>query len=157
MGSAWLRHRGRLHRNGTSLRLRGAALFTILSSEIASDRRQQFHASLRIVRELALGASDHAQRGSVVGLTTAAAIFVSRHRHGRRRKMYRVSGIPLLVLVALSLIYVEDALNLCRYMLFRGHQQRHRHGSECDPKDLAIKLDNFQVNVTEKAPHLVRR
>jgi uncharacterized membrane protein YhiD involved in acid resistance len=95
------------------------------------------------------------ERGSVVGMTTAAAIFAQAAiGMGAGGGMYRVSGIAAaIVLFALTgLIYVEDALKLkCRYMLFRITT-----GSAIDMvpevhrifRDLKIKLDNFQVNLT---------
>ena len=137
----------------------GAALFTILSSEIAKATGDS--STTRIASNIVQGIGFLGagvimrERGSVVGLTTAAAIFVEAAiGMGAGGGMYRVSGISaLLVLVALSgLIYVEDALNLkCRYMLFRVSTNS---AIDMVPevhrifKDLAIKLDNFQVNVT---------
>jgi putative Mg2+ transporter-C (MgtC) family protein len=136
----------------------GAALFTILSSEIAKATGDS--STTRIASNIVQGIGFLGagvimrERGSVVG-TTAAAIFVEAAiGMSAGGGMYRVSGISaLLVLVALSgLIYVEDALKLkCRYMLFRVSTNS---AIDMVPevhrifKDLAIKLDNFQVNVT---------
>ena len=136
----------------------GAALFTILSSEIAKATGDA--STTRIASNIVQGIGFLGagvilrERGSVVGLTTAATIFVlAAIGMGAGGGMYRVSGIAaLIVLAALTvLIYVEDALKLkCRYMLFRITT-----GSAVDMvsevhrifKDLNIKLDNFSVNI----------
>ena len=136
----------------------GAALFTILSSEIAKATGDS--STTRIASNIVQGIGFLGagvilrERGSVVGLTTAATIFVlAAIGMGAGGGMYRVSGIAaLIVLAALTvLIYVEDALKLkCRYMLFRITT-----GSAVDMvsevhrifKDLNIKLDNFSVNI----------
>jgi putative Mg2+ transporter-C (MgtC) family protein len=136
----------------------GAALFTILSSEIAKATGDS--STTRIASNIVQGIGFLGagvimrERGSVVGLTTAAAIFVEAAiGMGAGGGMYRVSGISaLLVLVALSgLVYVEDVLKLkYRYMLFRVTTNS---AIDMVPavhrifKDLAIRLDNFQVNV----------
>src|SRR5580765_916020 len=86
----------------------GAALFTILSSEIAKATGDS--SSTRIASNIVqgigfLGAGVVMREpGSVVGLTTAAAIFVEAAiGMSAGGGMYRVSGIStLLVLVALS-------------------------------------------------------
>ena len=136
----------------------GAALFTILSSEIAkaTGDASPTRIASNIVQGIGfLGAGVILrERGNVVGLTTAATIFVlAAIGMGAGGGMYRVSGVSaLIVLAALTgLIYVEDALRLkCRYMLFRITT-----GSAVDMvsevhrifKDLDIKLDNFSVNI----------
>ena len=137
----------------------GAALFTILSSELAKLTGDT--SSTRIASNIVQGIGFLGagvimrERGSVVGLTTAATIFVEAAiGMGAGGGLYRVSGVAaLLVLFALiALIYVENALKLkCRYMLFRITT-----ASAIDMvpmvhrifKDLRIKLDNFQVNIT---------
>ena len=95
------------------------------------------------------------ERGSVVGMTTASAIFAEAAiGMGAGGGMYRVSGVAAaIVLFALTgLIYVENALKLkCRYMLFRVTTDS---AIDMVPevhrifKDQSIKLDNFQVNST---------
>jgi putative Mg2+ transporter-C (MgtC) family protein len=137
----------------------GSALFTILSLEIAKATGDT--STTRIASNIVQGIGFLGagvimrERGSVVGLTTAATIFIEAAiGMGAGGGLYRLSGVSaLLVIAALSgLIYVEDALKLkCRYMLFRIATissvdmvpQVHRIF-----KDLNIKLDNFQVNVT---------
>ena len=144
----------------------GAALFTILSAEYAhltGDTGTTRIAS-NIVQGIGfLGAGVILrERGSVVGLTTAATIFVEAAiGMGAGAGLYRVSGVAsLIVLFALTgLVYVEDALKLkCRYMLFRITT-----GSAVDMvsevhrifKDLNVKLDNFQVSATGEK-HLIQ-
>ena len=137
----------------------GAALFTVLSSELAklTGDTSGTRIASNIVQGIGfLGAGViMRERGSVVGLTTAATIFVEAAiGMGAGGGLYRVSGVAsLLVLFALTaLIYVENALKLkCRYMLFRVTT-----ASAIDMvpalhrifQDLNIKLDNFQVNIT---------
>jgi hypothetical protein len=94
------------------------------------------------------------ERGSVVGLTTAATIFVvAAMGMAAGGGLYAVSGVACtLVLCALVLLfYVEDWLNLKpRYMLFRIFVDRaenmvtdvHRIFSE-----LKVGIDNFQVSL----------
>jgi putative Mg2+ transporter-C (MgtC) family protein len=137
----------------------GAALFTILSAEYAKltgDTGTTRIAS-NIVQGIGfLGAGVILrERGSVVGLTTAAAIFVEAAiGMASGAGFYRTSGAAaLIVLCTLTgLIYIEDALKLkCRYMLFRITTSSaldmvpdiHRIFS-----DLKVKLDNFQVSTT---------
>ena len=136
-----------------------AALFTIVSAEIA--RRTGDTATTRIASNIVQGVGFLGagvimrERGSVVGLTTAAAIFaeaaVGMTAGGG---FYAASGIAtILVLFALIvLFYFEGALNLKpRYMLFRI--------SSAATQDLVadvhslftkmgINLDNFQVSMT---------
>jgi len=137
----------------------GAALFTIISAEYAKltgDTGTTRIAS-NIVQGIGfLGAGVILrERGSVVGLTTAATIFAEAAiGMGAGAGFFRTSGVAAaLILVALSgLIYVEDALKLkCRYMLFRLTSD---NAMDSVPevhrifKDLNIKLDNFQVSAT---------
>jgi putative Mg2+ transporter-C (MgtC) family protein len=137
----------------------GAALFTILSSEIAKATGDA--STTRIASNIVQGIGFLGagvilrERGSVVGLTTAAAIF-SQAAIGMAAGagMYSLSGIAAaIVLFALAgLIYVENALQLKRrLMLFRISTDSavdmvpeiHRFF-----KDQNIRLDNFQVNLT---------
>jgi putative Mg2+ transporter-C (MgtC) family protein len=144
----------------------GAALFTILSSEIAKATGDP--STTRIASNIVQGIGFLGagvimrERGSVVGLTTAAAIFVEAAiGMGAGGGMFRLSGIAaLMVLAALTgLIYIEEALKLkCRYMLFRITT-----GSAVDLvpdihrifSDLKVKLDNFQVSTTADR-HLIQ-
>src|SRR5262249_13721787 len=105
----------------------GAALFTILSAEYAKATGDA--STTRIASNIVQGIGFLGagvilrERGSVVGLTTAATIFVEAAiGMGAGAGFLRTSGLAAaLVLTALSgLIYVEDALKLKgRYMLFR--------------------------------------
>src|ERR1700687_2886151 len=105
----------------------GAALFTILSVEIA--KRTGDSSTTRIASNIVQGIGFLGagvilrERGSVIGLTTAATIFaVAAMGMAAGGGLYAVSGIAcLLVLCSLVLLfYVEDWLNLKpRYMLFR--------------------------------------
>jgi len=144
----------------------GSALFTIISAEYAKATGDT--STTRIASNIVQGIGFLGagvilrERGSVVGLTTAAAIFAEAAMGmGAGAGFYRTSGIgALLLLFALSgLIYVEDLLNLkCRYMLFRITT-----GSAVDMvsevhrifSDLKVKLDNFTVS-TSGEKHLVQ-
>jgi putative Mg2+ transporter-C (MgtC) family protein len=135
-----------------------AALFTIVSVEIAkaSGDTSTTRIASNIVQGVGfLGAGVILrERGSVVGLTTAAAIFaeaaIGMTAGGG---LYTVAGgAALLVLVALvGLFYVEGLLNLKpRYMLFRISS-----GTTVDLvpdvhglfTKMGINLDNFQVSM----------
>jgi putative Mg2+ transporter-C (MgtC) family protein len=135
-----------------------AALFTIVSVEIAkaSGDTSTTRIASNIVQGVGfLGAGViMRERGSVVGLTTAAAIFaeaaIGMTAGGG---LYTVAGgATLLVLVALvALFYVEGALNLKpRYMLFRISSATTQdlvpdvHGLFTK---MGINLDNFQVSM----------
>jgi putative Mg2+ transporter-C (MgtC) family protein len=136
-----------------------AALFTIVSVEIAkaSGDTSTTRIASNIVQGVGfLGAGViMRERGSVVGLTTAAAIFaeaaIGMTAGGG---LYTVAGgAALLVLFALvALFYVEGALNLKpRYMLFRVSSAQTQdlvpdvHGLFTK---MGINLDNFQVSMT---------
>ncbi|MGB9467340.1 MAG: MgtC/SapB family protein [Candidatus Acidiferrum sp.] len=137
----------------------GAALFTIVSVEIA--RRTGDTGTTRIASNIVQGIGFLGagvilrERGSVIGLTTAATIFaVAAIGMAAGGGLYAVSGIAcLLVLFALILLfYVEDWLNLKpRSMLFRIFVDRsenmvsdvHRIFSE-----LKVGIDNFQVSLS---------
>ena len=137
----------------------GAALFTVVSVEIA--RRTGDTSTTRIASNIVQGIGFLGagvilrERGSVVGLTTAATIFaVAAMGMAAGGGLYSVSGISCaLVLTALVLLfYVEDWLNLKpRYMLFRIFVDRaenmvtdvHRIFSE-----LKVPIDNFQVSLS---------
>jgi putative Mg2+ transporter-C (MgtC) family protein len=137
----------------------GAALFTILSAEYAklTGDTSTTRIASNIVQGIGfLGAGVILRdRGSIIGLTTAAAIFAEAAiGMSAGAGFYGTAGIAAaLVLFALTgLIYVEDLLKLKgRYMLFRVTT-----GSAMDMvpevhrvfKDLNIKLDNFQVSAT---------
>lgn len=136
----------------------GAALFTIVSVEIA--RRTGDVGTTRIASNIVQGIGFLGagvilrERGSVVGLTTAATIFaVAAMGMAAGGGLYAVSGIACaLVLCALVfLFYVEGWLNLKpRYMLFRIYVDRaenmvtdvHRIFA-----DLKVGIDNFQVSL----------
>jgi putative Mg2+ transporter-C (MgtC) family protein len=105
----------------------GAALFTILSGEYA--KLTGDNGTTRIASNIVQGIGFLGagvilrERGSVVGLTTAATIFVEAAiGMGAGAGMYRVSGVAAaIVLFTLTgLIYVEDLFKLNgRYLLFR--------------------------------------
>jgi putative Mg2+ transporter-C (MgtC) family protein len=136
----------------------GAALFTIMSVEIA--RMTGDSSTTRIASNIVqgigfLGAGTILrERGSVVGLTTAAAIFgeaaIGMAAGGG---FYAVSGVAFLIVLftLVVLVYVENLLNLKpRYMLFRISTSTtedlvpvvHNIFSK-----LGITLDNFQVSI----------
>jgi putative Mg2+ transporter-C (MgtC) family protein len=136
----------------------GAALFTIVSVELA--RRTGDPSTTRIASNIVQGIGFLGagvilrERGSVIGLTTAATIFaVAAMGMAAGGGLYSISGSACaLVLCALVLLfYVEDWLNLKpRYMLFRISVDRaenmvtdvHRIFSE-----LKVGIDNFQVSL----------
>src|SRR5882757_11184389 len=105
----------------------GAALFTILSSEIAKATGDP--STTRIASNIVQGIGFLGagvilrERGSVVGMTTASAIFAEAALGmGAGGGLYAVSGVATLVilLTLLLLVYVENLFNLKpRYMLFR--------------------------------------
>ena len=137
----------------------GAALFTIVSAEFA--RLTGDASTTRIASNIVqgigfLGAGVILRdRGSVLGVTTAAAIFAEAAiGMAAGAGFYHVSGVSAaLLLFALSgLIYLENALNLkARYVLFRVTTDSaidlvpdvHRVVEE-----LKIRLDNFAVSVS---------
>jgi len=139
----------------------GTALFTILSAEFAklTGDTSTTRIASNIVQGIGfIGAGVILRdRGSIVGLTTAAAIFAEAAiGMSAGAGLYRTAGIAAaLVLFALTgLIYVEDLLKLKRrYMLFRVTTDS---AMDMVPevhrifKDLNIKLDNFQVSATEE-------
>jgi putative Mg2+ transporter-C (MgtC) family protein len=136
----------------------GAALFTIVSVEIA--RRTGDTSTTRIASNIVQGIGFLGagvilrERGSVVGLTTAATIFaVAAMGMAAGGGLYAVSGIACaLVLCALVLLfYVEDWLNLKpRYMLFRIFVDR-AENMVADVHQifsaLKVGIDNFQVSL----------
>ncbi len=135
-----------------------SALFTILSVEIAQKTGDT--STTRIASNIVQGIGFLGagvilrERGSVVGLTTAATIFAEAAiGMAAGGGLYLVAGAGgLLVLVALVLlIYVENLFNLKpRYMLFRVStslagelvSEVHQIFSK-----LNIQLDNFQVSM----------
>jgi putative Mg2+ transporter-C (MgtC) family protein len=137
----------------------GTALFTIMSVEIA--RATGDTSTTRIASNIVqgigfLGAGTILrERGSVVGLTTAAAIFgeaaIGMAAGGG---FYAVSGVAFLIVLftLIVLVYVENLLNLKpRYMLFRISTST---AEDLVPvvhnifSKLGIALDNFQVSMT---------
>lgn len=137
----------------------GAALFTILSVEIA--KRTGDSSTTRIASNIVQGIGFLGagvilrERGSVTGLTTAATIFVvAALGMAAGAGLFVVSGFAcLMVLFALVfLIYVEDWFNLKpRLMLFRISTDSstdivtevHRIFS-----NVGVALDNFQVSMS---------
>ncbi len=135
----------------------GAALFTIVSVEVA--RRTGDTSTTRIASNIVQGIGFLGagviirERGSVVGLTTAATIFaVAALGMAAGGGLFALSGIAcLMVLFALVfLVYLENWLNLkTRYMLFRITvdslddmvKDVHRIFS-----DLKVDIDNFQIS-----------
>jgi putative Mg2+ transporter-C (MgtC) family protein len=136
----------------------GAALFTIVSVEIA--RRTGDSSTTRIASNIVQGIGFLGagvilrERGSVVGLTTAATIFaVAAMGMAAGGGLYAVSGIACaLVLCALVfLYYLEDWLNLKpRYMLFSIFvDQSENMVTEVHRifSDLKVAIDNFQMSL----------
>ena len=136
----------------------GAALFTIASIEIA--RRTGDASPTRIASNIVQGIGFLGagvilrERGSVVGLTTAATIFsVAAIGMAAGGGLFAISGIAcLLLLFALVVLYyVEGWFNLkARYMLFRIYVERsenlvtdiHRIFDE-----IGVAIDNFQMSL----------
>lgn len=137
----------------------GAALFTILSIEIA--RRTGDPSTTRIASNIVQGigflgaGAILRERGSVTGLTTAATIFaIAAIGMAAGGGLYAVSGATSAIVLGalIFLVYVEGWLDLRpRYMLFRIST-----ASNVDMvaevhkifSDLKITLDNFQVSMT---------
>jgi putative Mg2+ transporter-C (MgtC) family protein len=136
-----------------------SALFTIMSVEIAhaTGDTSTTRIASNIVQGIGfLGAGVILREGgSVVGLTTAAAVFaVAALGMAAGGGFYAVSGVAaLLVLLALVLfVYIENLFNLKpRYMLFRISSDQTQ---DLVPdvhsifSKLGIALDNFQVSMT---------
>jgi putative Mg2+ transporter-C (MgtC) family protein len=136
----------------------GAALFTIMSVEIA--RKTGDTGTTRIASNIVQGIGFIGagvilrERGSVVGLTTAAAIFgEAAIGMAAGAGFYAVSGVAFLIILfaLVALIYAEDLFNLkSRYMLFRISTST---GEDLVPfvhdlfSKLGIALDNFQVSM----------
>jgi putative Mg2+ transporter-C (MgtC) family protein len=136
----------------------GAALFTIMSVEIA--RKTGDAGTTRIASNVVQGIGFIGagvilrERGSVVGLTTAAAIFgEAAIGMAAGAGFYAVSGVAFLIILfaLVALIYAEDLFNLkSRYMLFRISTST---GEDLVPfvhdlfSKLGIALDNFQVSM----------
>lgn len=136
----------------------GAALFTIVSVEIA--RRTGDASSTRIASNIVQGIGFLGagvilrERGSVVGLTTAATIFaVAAIGMAAGGGLYWISGIgcALVLFSLVALVFVEDWFHLkTRQMLFRITTPNtkevmadvHRIFGE-----LKVHLDNFHVSV----------
>jgi len=136
----------------------GAALFTIASIEIA--RRTGDASPTRIASNIVQGIGFLGagvilrERGSVVGLTTAATIFsIAAIGMAAGGGLFAIAGLGcLLLLFALVVLYyVEGLLNLrARYMLFRIFVDRtenmvtdvHRIFDR-----IGVAIDNFQVSL----------
>ncbi|HXL23072.1 MAG TPA: MgtC/SapB family protein [Candidatus Dormibacteraeota bacterium] len=136
-----------------------AAFFTIVSAEFA--RRTGDPSTTRIASNIVQGIGFLGagvilrERGSVVGLTTAATIFATAALGmGAGSGLYLASGAACLMLLfaLVVLVYVENALNLKRrFMLFRITTDTpadmvteiHRVFSA-----LKLPMDNFQVSLT---------
>jgi putative Mg2+ transporter-C (MgtC) family protein len=143
-----------------------SALFTIMSVEIA--QRTGDTSTTRIASNIVQGIGFLGagvilrERGSIVGLTTAAAIFaVAAMGMAAGGGFYTVSAVAaLLILLALVLfVYIENLFHLKpRFMLFRISTDRaedlvpdvHRIFSA-----LKIGLDNFQVSMAGEK-HLIQ-
>lgn len=139
-----------------------SALFTILSIEIA--KRTGDTSTTRIASNIVqgvgfLGAGTILrERGSVVGLTTAATIFaVAAIGMAAGGGLFAVSGIACLAtLGALILfVYLEDWFSLRpRYMLFRISCE-HSTDMVADVQrifsEFKILIDNFQVSMASAA------
>jgi putative Mg2+ transporter-C (MgtC) family protein len=144
----------------------GSALFTIVSAQFAKATGDV--STTRIASNIVQGIGFLGagvilrERGSVVGLTTAAAIFaeaaIGMTAGGG---FYWLAGISsAVVLLALSgLIYVENFLKLKgRYMLFRitssdaGDMVSEVHRIF---GDLKVQIDNFQVS-TAGEKHIIQ-
>ena len=135
-----------------------SALFTILSVEIA--HRTGDTSTTRIASNIVQGIGFLGagvilrERGSVVGLTTAAAIFAEAAigmAAGGGLFLVSAAGALLVLVSLVLLIYVENLFNLKpRYMLFRVTtsvadtlvSEIHKIFS-----DLHVTLDNFQVSM----------
>jgi putative Mg2+ transporter-C (MgtC) family protein len=143
-----------------------SALFTIMSVEIAhaSGDTSTTRIASNIVQGIGfLGAGVILREGgSVVGLTTAAAVFaVAALGMAAGGGFYAVSGVAtVLVLFALvAFVYVENLFNLKpRYMLFRISSDQ---TPDLVPEvhqlfsTLGITLDNFQVSMAGEK-HLIQ-
>jgi putative Mg2+ transporter-C (MgtC) family protein len=143
-----------------------SALFTIMSVEIA--RATGDTSTTRIASNIVqgigfLGAGVILREGgSVVGLTTAAAIFaIAAMGMAAGAGFYKVSGVAALVilLTLVLFVYIENLFNLKpRYMLFRVSSDQAQdlvpevHGIF---SRLGIELDNLQVSMTGER-HLIQ-
>ena len=144
-----------------------AAFFTIVSTELAHATGDT--ATTRIASNVVQGigflgaGAILRERGSVIGLTTAATIFaVAALGMAAGAGMYLASGIAcLLVLFALVVfVYFEDALNLHRrYMLFRvTTEQPDAALAEIHSvlSDLKVRMDNLRVSPAAGMPASTR-
>jgi putative Mg2+ transporter-C (MgtC) family protein len=140
-----------------------SALFTILSVQIA--RATGDVSTTRIASNIVQGIGFLGagvilrERGSVVGLTTAAAVFgeasIGMAAGGG---LFAVAGVAaaLILFSLVVLIYVENLFNLKpRFMLFRITTTS---GEDLVPEvhriftDLHVTLDNFQVSMAKEKP-----
>jgi putative Mg2+ transporter-C (MgtC) family protein len=136
----------------------GAALFTIVSIEIAKSTGDSSPTRIasNIVQGIGfLGAGVILrERGSVIGLTTAATIFaVAAIGMAAGGGLFAIAGLgSLLVLFALvALYYVEGWFNLkARYMLFRIYMDRTENAVADIHRifdELGVAIDNFQMSL----------
>jgi putative Mg2+ transporter-C (MgtC) family protein len=139
----------------------GAALFTLLSSEIA--RLVGDSSGTRIASNIVQGIGFLGagvilrERGSVVGLTTAATIFAEAAiGMGAGAGLYRISGAgALMVLVALvAMVPLENKLDLKRrYMRFRISADGDAHIlSEARNlfAEMNVATDNLAISISEQ-------
>jgi putative Mg2+ transporter-C (MgtC) family protein len=136
-----------------------SALFTILSVEIS--RNTGDASTTRIASNIVQGIGFLGagvilrERGSVVGLTTAAAIFAQAAigmAAGGGFYLVAGAGAALVLIALIFLVYVENLFNLKpRYMLFRITTSQ-TDDLVCELHQilskLNIPLDNFQVSMT---------
>jgi len=136
----------------------GAALFTVASIEIA--RRTGDASPTRIASNIVQGIGFLGagvilrERGSVVGLTTAATIFaIAAIGMAAGGGLFAIAGLGcLLVLFALVILYyLEDWLNLkARYMLFRVYVDRTENAVADVHRifdEIGVAIDNFQMSL----------
>jgi putative Mg2+ transporter-C (MgtC) family protein len=139
----------------------GAALFTLLSSEIA--RLTGDSGTTRIASNIVQGIGFLGagvilrERGSVVGLTTAATIFAEAAiGMAAGAGLYRISGIAgLIVLFALvAMVPFENRLDLKRrYVRFRIAADSTAHILPEARRifgDFNVAMDNFAVSMSEQ-------
>lgn len=138
----------------------GAALFTVVSVEIA--RRTGDNSTTRIASNIVQGIGFLGagvilrERGSIVGLTTAATIFATAAiGMAAGGGLYWISGIGcgLTLFALIALVFVEDWLHLkCRHMLFRittGDTKEVMADVRRVFAEMKVTLDNLHVTVKD--------
>jgi putative Mg2+ transporter-C (MgtC) family protein len=138
----------------------GAALFTVVSVEIA--RRTGDASTTRIASNIVQGIGFLGagvilrERGSIVGLTTAATIFATAAiGMAAGGGLFWVSGIgcSLTLFALVALVFVEDWLHLkCRHMLFRITTADTREVMADVHRvfaEMKVTLDNLHVTVKD--------